>query len=57
MIDFVGTDAHRDEGNRQMKMQSAYQEVARRFGEDYAVRIFHDNPEHILTDKFLDDVL
>ena len=57
MIDFVGTDAHRDEGNRQMKMQSAYQEVARRFGEDYAVRIFHDNPEHILADKVLDDVL
>ncbi len=54
MIDFVGTDAHADTGDRTMEMQDAYRWVAKKFGAEYADRIFIENPECIINDIYLD---
>jgi protein-tyrosine phosphatase len=42
-IHFVATDAH-SVANRPMKLREAYQLVAKRYGEERARALFHDNP-------------
>ena len=54
MVDFVGTDAHADTGNRQMKLQDAYRWVEKKIDRAYADKIFCENPECIIRDVYLD---
>lgn len=51
---FIGTDAHRDSGVRQMEIQEAAQKIRKKYGEDYMEKLFNDNPRHILLDEYLD---
>ena len=51
---FVGTDAHRDSGMRQMEIQDAAKIIKKKYGEDCMRRIFIENPSHILKDEYLD---
>lgn len=55
-IHFVGTDAHRDTGERQMKIRDAWEKVCQRFGADYARELFLENPSRILKDQELSSV-
>jgi protein-tyrosine phosphatase len=43
LIHFVASDAHNTRG-RPLRLQSAYDEVADRFGEEKARALFQDNP-------------
>lgn len=47
MITFIGSDCHGIK-ERRPHMDKAYQYVSRKFGEDYANKIFIENPERIL---------
>ncbi len=51
---FVGTDAHRDTGMRQMEIQDAAKKIGKKYGEAYMNRLFIDNPRHVLADEYLD---
>lgn len=42
-ISFVGTDAHRDEGERAPYIRDCVNYIAKKYGEDYARLIVHDN--------------
>lgn len=53
VVDFVGTDAHRDEGLRTMKIQEAARYVEKKFGSEYMERIFMENPKAVVEDKNL----
>ena len=54
MCHFVGTDAHRDTGMRQMEIQDAAKKIGKKYGEAYMNRLFIDNPRHVLADEYLD---
>lgn len=49
--DLVVSDAHSPLGSRQEELQSAWDLVSKKFGEDYARRIFHENPQAVLKGK------
>lgn len=48
--DFVATDAH-STGRRRPVLSTAYQEVAREFGEEYSRRLFLENPLAVIEDR------
>lgn len=49
--DMVVSDAHSPLGSRQEELQSAWDLVSRKFGEEYAQQLFHDNPKAVLEGK------
>lgn len=48
MVSYVATDAHSD-GHRAPRLKDAYRYVAKKFGEEYATKIFYDNAKRIIT--------
>ncbi len=50
LVDFVSSDAH-DIKNRRPELSAAYAYVTKKYGEDYAVRIFRDNAIDMLNDE------
>lgn len=54
LIDFVGTDAHRD-NVRKPEMKKCVQWVERKFGSNYAGRIFEKNPHKIILSIEMDE--
>lgn len=50
LLNFVGTDAHRDD-NRKPEIQKCAQWVAKKYGDDYAKLIFEVNPLKIIHDE------
>lgn len=52
MVDFVATDAHRD--NKRMPLiANCASYIAKKYGKAYAKQIFVDNPDYIIKDKCL----
>lgn len=49
MVSYVATDAHSD-GHRAPRLKDAYRYVAKKFGEEYATRIFYENAKKIIDD-------
>ncbi|MBE5860870.1 MAG: hypothetical protein E7301_12230 [Butyrivibrio sp.] len=52
MVHFIATDAHDNKG-RAPHLLSCRDFVESRYGEDYAIRIFHDNAMKILRDEII----
>lgn len=50
LLNFVGTDAHRDD-TRKPEIQKCVQWVIRKYGEEYARLIFESNPQKIINDE------
>lgn len=55
MIDFLGTDCHRDTGDRVPNIQDAAVYIRKKCSEGYSNKLLFDNPECILHDEYLDD--
>ena len=53
LIDFIATDAHRNEGIRSPKMKACAEWVEKRMGRERMERIFCRNPEAILEDRMI----
>lgn len=54
LCNFVGTDAHRDSGMRQMEIQDAAKKIKKKYGEATMNKLFIENPRQILADEYLD---
>ena len=50
LISFVASDAHEDEC-RTPRLKECYQYVSKKFGKDYAQKIFYDNQEKLIYDE------
>ena len=50
LISFVASDAHEDE-YRTPRLKECYQYVSKKFGKDYAQKIFYDNQEKLIYDE------
>lgn len=50
LADFIASDAH-DLNSRPPQLQPCYEFVSKHYGEDYAKKLFWDNPIRILCDK------
>ncbi len=50
LVDFVSSDAH-DIKTRRPELSECYAYVAKKYGEDYAIRIFRDNAIAMLNDE------
>ena len=55
MIDFLGTDCHRDTGDRVPNIQAAAAYIMKKCSEGYSRKLLFDNPECVLADEYLDD--
>jgi protein-tyrosine phosphatase len=53
LVDFVATDAHRDEG-RSPKLRDCAEYIASKYGADYAEDIFVNHPKKVVSDEYLD---
>ena len=54
IVDLIGTDAH-SSGRRAPRMQECAKYIYRKYGENYARDMFHDNAEKILRGEYLED--
>lgn len=46
-VHFVATDAHRQSGKRSVQLKRCAAYLAKKYGQDYADRLLHENAEHI----------
>lgn len=53
LVDFIATDAHRNEGMRDPKMKACAEWVEKRMGRERMEQIFRKNPEAILQDRVI----
>ncbi len=54
MINFVATDAHRDD-KRAPYIKDCCRYIEKKYGYDYAKRIFSDNPACIISNRFIEE--
>ena len=50
LVDVVASDAHND-SNFSPQLSNAYELVSKKYGSDYADKIFHHIPLAVITDK------
>jgi len=53
LVEFIATDAHRNEGKRSPKMKACAEWVEKKMGREKAEKIFRRNPEAILADQMM----
>lgn len=53
LVEFIATDAHRNEGKRNPKMKACAEWVEKKMGREKAEKIFRRNPEAILADQMM----
>ncbi len=53
LVEFIATDAHRNEGKRSPKMKTCAEWVEKKMGREQAEKIFRRNPEAILADQMI----
>lgn len=50
MVHFIATDAHNDK-KRSPELEDCAKYLKKKYGEDYAMALLHDNPAHVLADE------
>ena len=53
-VDFVATDAHRDD-SRMPRIKKCASYIEKHYGEEYAYKIFVDNPNKIIEDEYIEE--
>lgn len=56
IVHFVATDAHRDK-HRVPQIRGAFLYVKKKYGEEYARKIFVDNPKSIIRNEYIEEIL
>ena len=54
LVDFVATDAHRDD-KRAPHIKDCVRYIAKKYGENYAERIFYYNPACVITNNYIEE--
>lgn len=54
LVHFIATDCHNDK-SRAPKLAKSVGYIAKKYGEDYAIQLVHDNPLKILQNEYIDN--